>query len=391
MTQNAAKSPGVVIAGGGVAALECLMALRDLVGPDVRIQLVAPTDAFVYRPLQIAEPFALGRARRYPLAELTADFGAEHIPTAVDEVRAEAHQAVCGDGMVLDYDALVLAPGARSVPAFAHATTFGQDGLHEALHGLLTDLEQGYTKRVAFVVPPGVTWSLPLYELALMAAREVRGMWVEDARFWLVTPEPRPLAVFGPPVSDAIAALLADAGIEFTGSTYADPQHGELRLEPGARVLDVKRVVALPALHGPGIAGVPSDADGFIPTDRHGRVSGLDGVFAAGDATTFPVKQGGLAAQQADAVAEAVAARLGVALTPRPFKPVLRGMLFTGGDDRFLRTAIGGGEGEGAIARTPLWWPPTKVAGHHLAPYLFARDLDSPPPGFTEVSVPVHA
>jgi sulfide:quinone oxidoreductase len=393
MTENAATSPGVVIVGGGVAALECLMALRDLAGPDVRIRLVAPTDHFVYRPMQVAEPFSRGHARRYPLAEIAADFGAEHVSTAIAEVRPEARQVVCGNGAVLDYDALVLTPGARMVEAFAHATTFGQDTMHEALHGLLTDLEQGYTKKVAFVAPPGVTWTLPLYELALMTAREVRGMWVEDARFWLVTPEPRPLAVFGEPVSAEISELLTAAGIEFVGSSYADPRQGELRLEPGSRVLDVKRVVALPALKGPGITGVPSEGDGFIPTDPYGRVTGLDDVYAAGDATTFPVKQGGLAAQQADAVAEAVAARLGAEVTPHPFKPVLRGRLFTGGEDHFMRSAIGGGEGDPAIAPAPLWWPPTKVAGRYLAPYIFTRDeaqqLETAPPGFSDIVVPI--
>jgi sulfide:quinone oxidoreductase len=154
-------------------------------------------------------------------------------------------------------------------------------------------------------------------------------------------------------------------------------------------------VVALPALEGPAIAGVPSDPSGFIPVDLHGRVKGIDAVYAAGDATTFPIKQGGLAAQQADAVAEAVAARFGAPLAPRPFKPVLRGRLFTGGSDRFLRTGVGGGEGDGAIATTSLWWPPTKVAGLYLAPYLFSRDRaeesDRPPLGFAKVAVPLPA
>src|SRR5262245_8002762 len=130
MTENAATSPGVVIVGGGVAALECLMALRDLAGPDVRIRLVAPTDDFVYRPMQVAQPCSRGHARRYPLAELAADFGAEHVAKAIAEVRPDARQVVCDDGAVLDYDTLVLAPGARTVEAFAHATTFGQDTMH---------------------------------------------------------------------------------------------------------------------------------------------------------------------------------------------------------------------------------------------------------------------
>jgi len=396
MTENAASSPGrpgVVIAGGGVAALECLMALRDLAGTDLPIRLVAPADEFRYRPMQVAEPFSLGHVERYPLTELVADFGAALVREAVVEVRPDEHRVVCADGATLDYEAFVLATGARAVRSVSRGVTLDHENRHEAMHGLLSDLEQGYGKRVAFVVPRDVKWTLPIYELAIMTAGEVHDQGFDDVRFSIVTPETRPLAIFGPSASTNVAGMLDAAGIDFVGSSYAEWEAGALRLEPGDRRLEVDRVVALPALRGPAMPGLPADEHGFVPADSHGRVSGCDDVFAAGDVTTFPIKQGGLAAQQADAVAEAVAARLGVSLTPRPFKPVLRGLLFTGGDDRFMRTGIGGGEGDGVTSTTSLWWPPTKVAGLYLAPYLFARDQTGggaqPPAGFTEVELPV--
>jgi sulfide:quinone oxidoreductase len=383
------RSP-VVIAGGGVAALECLMALRDLADPGLRIQLVAPDDAFVYRPLQVAEPFSLGAARRYPLARVAADFGAELVADAVVEVRAGDRTAVCASGVTLDYDALVLAPGARPVAAFEHATTFGLDPTHAALHGVLIDLEQELVKDVAYIVPPKTSWSLPLYELALMTAREVWAQGIDDVRLSFVTPEQRPLAIFGPQVSAAVGGLLNAAHVEFFGDAYATVRKGAIELEPGTRTIEVDRVIALPALRGPGIVGVPSDDEGFIRTDAYGAVPGLEGVFAAGDATTFPVKQGGLAAQQADSAAQAAAAWLGAPLTPRPFRPVLRGLLFTGDEDRFLRAAIGGGEGDGTTTVKALWWPPTKIAGLYLAPYLHERTgwaERKPCAGFSEVAV----
>jgi sulfide:quinone oxidoreductase len=388
-TGRSTGGPGVLIAGGGVAALECMMALRDLAGPDLPMRLVVPGDAFVYRPLQVVEPFSRGRARRYPLADIAADFGTELVEAAVAEVRPDAHEIVTDGGVPLRYEALVLAPGARPIAALAGAITFGHEGAREALGGLLDEVRRGAARHVAFVAPSETSWTLPLYELALMTARESRSR----GRFSLITPESRPLAVFGPPVSAEIGNVLASAGIDFIGSTYAEPREGALALEPGGRTLEADGVVALPRLRGPAIAGVPVDDAGFIPTDPHGRVPGLEDVYAAGDATTFPVKQGGLAAQQADAVAESVAAGLGASITPRPFKPVLRGLLHTGGDDRFLRAGIGGGEGDAAAAVTSLWWPPTKVAGVYLAPYLFERDhsdrADALPPGFTEVAVPL--
>jgi sulfide:quinone oxidoreductase len=99
---------------------------------------------------------------------------------------------------------------------------------------------------------------------------------------------------------------------------------------------------------------------------------GTDTVWAAGDATTFPVKQGGIAAQQADAAAEAIAARAGADVEPRPYQPVLRGVLLTGRGQHWMRGP--GDTGEGAVARHALFWPPTKIAGRYLAPYLAARD-----------------
>jgi hypothetical protein len=66
----------VLIVGGGVAALEAMMALRDLAGDRVHVTLVAPDADFVHRPWAVAEPFALGEARSFPLREIAADFAA---------------------------------------------------------------------------------------------------------------------------------------------------------------------------------------------------------------------------------------------------------------------------------------------------------------------------
>ena len=121
---------------------------------------------------------------------------------------------------------------------------------------------------------------------------------------------------------------------------------------------------------------------------------GLADVFAAGDITSFPVKQGGIAAQQADAAAEMIAANAGADLTPQPFRPVLRGLLLTGRQPRYLRHELTGGAGDAsASSPEPLWWPPAKIVGRYLAPFLgdFAG-VKSPPeapaaPGAVPVEV----
>ena len=362
----------VVIAGGGVAALETALALRDLAGERVSITLVAPRPVFTSRAMDVARVFHRGHPRRVELAEL-AD---ELVCDRVAEVYPDARRLRCASGAVLDYDHLVLAVGANARPAWSRGITFGEDPAEEALHCLLEEIERGYVTDVAFVVPSGPVWPLPLYELAIMSARHAWSMGMERVRFTLVTPEDRPLGVFGRAPSEAVGALLESCGIEFVGSTYASVGRRSVVLDPADRQLSGVRVVSLPVLDGPDLPGVPADPSGFMLTDPHGRVPGLAGVYAAGDGATFPIKQGGLATQQADAVAESIAAAVGAPVAPEPFRPVLRAMLHTGGDTRYLLHCIAGGNGEGSIARHELWSPPAKLAGRYLAPYLAGHQAE---------------
>jgi sulfide:quinone oxidoreductase len=372
MTQT--TLPRVVIVGGGVAALETLIALRDLAGDRVDITVVAPEEAFTYRPMTVAVPFSTGHANRYELAPIAAQFDARRVQDTVVEVDPQEQVVRTAGGDRISYDHLVLATGARATAAYGRAITFGEDVDEERLHGMLREVEEGYVDRVAFVVPNNTTWSLPLYELALMTARQAWSMGSDRVRFVFVTSEERPLAIFGAAASDALASLLESASIEFIGSAYTQVEHGYLVVDPGGRRIDTDRVVSLPRLEGIALAGVPTDTDGFIPVDTHGRVTGLDRVYAAGDGIAFPIKQGGLASQQADAVAETIAAAAGAPVEPEPFRPVLRGVLLTGGDDRFMRSGVAGGQGESDVAAHALWWPPTKIASRYLAPFLFGRD-----------------
>ena len=160
MTES--TTPSVLIAGGGVAALEILIALRDLAGDRVTITLLAPETDFTYRPMTVAQPFSLGHAREYALAGIAKEFRADFIQDSVAEVRADEKIVHCASGRDVAYDHLVIAVGAKATPSYPHAITFGDDPSEERLHGMLADLEQGYLQRVAFVVPAEARWTLPL-------------------------------------------------------------------------------------------------------------------------------------------------------------------------------------------------------------------------------------
>src|SRR3954470_2984758 len=233
----------VVVAGGGVAGLETVMALRDLAAERARITLIAPDSHFELKPLRTAEPFSLGHVRRHPLAEVAVRFDCELREDTITAVDVARHAVTLAGGAEVAYDALVLAVGARRRPAYARAITFGADDRIETLNGLLADLEQHYSRPVAFVVPPGVSWPLPLYELALMTAREVRGMGIDDARLTIVSPESAPLAIFGPRASDAVADLLVQARVGFRGHAYAEVNGGPgIHVLPGGEELRVDRI-----------------------------------------------------------------------------------------------------------------------------------------------------
>jgi sulfide:quinone oxidoreductase len=395
MTRNP-KSEGarVVIAGGGVAGIETLLALADIAGDRVSQTLVSPTPDFLYKPLLVEEPFDIGPAERYELQPLAQEKGADFVQHAVSAVRPEDHVVELDDGSTLAYDYLVVCLGGRFVPAIEGAITFPYPGEAFRVDALLDRAEEG-DHRLVFIVPGGVTWSLPLYEIALMTQRRSvqRGREVKIA---IVTPESAPLGVFGPGASSTIDGMLRARGIDVvTGSTVRQLGDDGIRLSPGDRALGPAVAVALPVMEGPAIEGLPADEQGFIPIDEQARVKGVEDVYAAGDGTNFPIKQGGLATQEADAAAEDIAHRIGAGPVPRPFRPVLRGKLLTGDESVNLRTDVAGGGGEGEVSLDTLWWPPQKISARYLAPLLYHGQIreDVEPPRRSldvEVALPME-
>ncbi len=381
MSAITATRPHVVIAGAGVAGLEALLALRGLAGDRVDVTLIAPELKFRNHSMSVNGPFAAKRARGIRLERVLAELDAHWIRAKLGRVDGAGRQAITREGRPVSYDSLVIALGARA-DRQAPRSLFHRNGSRPLIfcdgrdapdyRVLLDRLHDGRVRRLAFVKPSGPSWALPLYDLALLTAAECAAHAGSASELSLVTPEEEPLALFGHRASAAIRRLLDDAGIDLHTASYGEyDSPGWLRIHPGDRAIEVDRIVTEPRLTGPHLRGVPCNRDGFIHVDQYGRVPAFDGVFAVGDATDFPVKQGGLAAQQADAVAAAIATTVGVDVKPQPFRPVLRGMLLTGASPRYLRSDISGGAGDDStISAQPLWSPPTKLASRYLAPYL---------------------
>jgi sulfide:quinone oxidoreductase len=391
-----AGSFSVVIAGGGVAALEAALTLRELGEERVSVEVLAPEPSFWYRPVAVAEPFGLGEVRHFDLGRLVEGIGAFVTLGALAGVDVDRREAHTASGATLTYDALLLACGAVPEPAVAGALTFRGPADSAAMREVLGEIERGEAGRVAFAVPWGATWALPAYELALMTAARLSAGGTYGVELSVVTAEDEPLQLFGHSASEAVRELLDEGGVDFVGgvSPVALSDGKLLCLSGGTVAAD--RVVALPRLRGPKIDGIPQTVEGFVSVDEHCGVRGTDVVFAAGDITSFPIKQGGIAAQQAVAAAEAIAVLAGASLVPHPFRPVLRGLLLTGNEPQYLRRDLSGDEPDWASA-SPIWWPPTKIVGRRLAPFLASLtgevpvdDLE-PPRGGVEVDVPLDA
>ncbi len=364
-----ARASRVVVAGAGVAGLEAVLALGEHDQGRLDVTLLAPESDFRYRQLSVVSPFERLQPEGVSLDEITRDLGVRHRRGEIESIDVAKHSAQTRAGNTVDYDFLLLAVGCAPEPTVPGSLCFRGLGDETVYRRLLESIDAGSTNRIAFAVPSGSTWSLPIYELAFLTAehatRNGRAVSLE-----IVSPEVVPLAALGDEASDGIATLLAAAGIDFAGSRRpVGFASGTLELEGGER-RPYDSVVSIAVQRPPLIGGLPRDARGYVPTDAFGRVVGAADVFAAGDITSFPVEQGGLAAQQADVAAATIAAEAGGSPPPAPFTPVLRAVLITPWGPRYLRS---GPHGESVISRSQLWHPPTKVAGRLLGPYLAQR------------------
>lgn len=369
----AADRPRVLIAGGGFAAIEALLALRALADGLVSIQLISPSAEFVYRPMATAEPFDDTVPMRFDLPAIARAMDAGHTRDSVEAVAPAAHQVRLASHARIGYDFLLLALGARPHQAVAGATTFRDQRDIPAFRRVLLEMWTRQSRRLVFAVPSTGSWSLPMYELALQTAAE-SDLLGHVADIAIVTPEQAPLELFGESASALVAELLERRGIRFVGghTPARFERGGVLRLRPAGE-LKADRVIAAPKLVGPHVAGIPSSWTGFVPVDRRGRVEGLEDVFAAGDMTTHPIKQGGLATQQADAVAHQIAGRAGAPVKELRLERELRARLIGGDRPLILRAAL---DDTGAPHHAS-WLrgqvaddPETKVASRYLAGFL---------------------
>jgi sulfide:quinone oxidoreductase len=364
-----------VVAGGGVAALETALAVHELAEDRATVTLLTPNDRFGYRPIGVFEPFLHRPVRPADLllTEFAKDVGARLETESLTSVDSDVQMLRTASGRELSYDVLVIATGARVVDVFPAALTINPSAIGQSLRAVIRDIQRGSVRSLGIIVPSRLVWPLPAYELAFLVKERAREQGI-DLRVSVLTSEEAPLEIFGDVASEAVADVLFSSGITTRCGVHVEVERpGEVIIYPGQEQLLFDCLVALPELRGPAITGLPSDPFGFLSITPHAALSGIEHVYVAGDATDFPVKQGGISAQQADAAAESIAAMCGVTLEPRPFDTTVRGMLLTSRKGRYLYLSA---RLEGDVVRdstageAPMWWPTSKIAARYLSTYL---------------------
>lgn len=362
----------VLVAGAGIAGIESALALRELAGDLVEVELCDPRREFSFRPFAIGEPYGAARIFRYEMEALAARCGASFHADEIVSVEPERRLAITSGGERLGYDYLLLTTGVQMLWAVPGAVTFWGVADEGEVGTVIEDLRAGRLSSLAVTMPDGHGWTLPLYELALHGARELTKATGARARLTLVTPEGTPLELFGRRAGEQMGHLLEEQGVEVVAGAHpVSFEAGRLRIGTGGEV-EADAVVSLPRLEGCRVSGVPQDPAGFVEVDELGRVIGLDRVFAAGDLTSFPVKQGGIATQQADAAAGAIAREAGADVHPEPFDPILRAVLWAGRKPRYLFGRPGNGHGDASSFSEEPQWPAQngKAIGRYLTPFL---------------------
>ena len=375
ITAMAASAPTphsqVVVAGGGMAGIEAALALRDFAGDRAVVTVVDPSRRFAIPASATGSAFGISPAVDVPLARVVARSGAALRRSHLVAVDGRRGLAMLAGGELLRYDDLIVAIGPRLEPSIPEALTFrghrDVEELRSLVSGIVGHSERGGDADIVVVIPAGCGWPLAGYEIAVMTREHLMaGGHAERCRVTLVTAEDFPLTGFGPVASGAVAAKLRKTGIEIvTGASAKGFDWGRLELTDGtARPAD--RVICLPIMRGPALDGMPTDAEGFLRCAHDGTVEGAPGVRVVGDAGAFPLKRGGIACQQADSVAAAIARRLGAEVDDLAFMPSMPEWVWDGADEWLARDD--GPQPDGG-ASSP-WWPVPKTAGRFLAPFL---------------------
>ncbi|UJX43651.1 NAD(P)/FAD-dependent oxidoreductase [Xanthobacter sp. YC-JY1] len=328
------SAPRIVILGSGFAALTAVRELRRRhVGADITV--VSPAPVLTYLPSLIWVPAGLRRAEdlTIPLAGFFARHDVRHVPATVEQV-TDGGRRVHTSGGVIENDVLLIATGGRYIrklPGIENAIIPCEGvAVADALRQRIGALQHGAIAIGFGANPqePSAVRGGPMFEflfgLDTLLRRQGRREAVDLVFFNASTQPGQRLG------AKAVAGLLKE--MERRGiRTHLG--HKPLRFAPDRVVTEGGEIPTDLILFMPGLTGpawltescLPLSPGGFIAADATCAVHGLDDVYVAGDAGSFPgpdwmPKQ----AHQADLQARAAARNIAAALAGRPERETFR-------------------------------------------------------------------
>lgn len=310
-----------VVVGGGLAGLESALYLKARLGDQVAVTLISDQPRFVYRPFLTYVTFGLDPDHIHLDLKMIADQQDFRLLLGrVDHVDPARRLVQFGSQSVA-YDSLILATGAAAVeeaiPGLRRGYTVWSEkemlALRDRLGSAVESPPDSVLTRVVFLVPPGALWTGPIYELALMTATWLTWVGARDSfDLHILTPELRHVEALGEKVHDQLAESLIVRGIRATlGARATAVKRDTVRLGDGEEV-PFDLLINAAVYHGAGLKNdLPVDEKGFYRTRTNTRqIVSDDQIYAVGDGSDYPVKQGFLALLQADAAGEHIASRL---------------------------------------------------------------------------------
>lgn len=348
----------ITVAGSGFAAITGARELRKQL-PEADITLVSPKPEFVYLPSLIWVPYGLrkGEDLRFDTRPLLKKLNVRYIQGSVSGISEDGRTLETSAGEV-ENDALLIATGSRYIkklPGIENVITICE-GIEaaEKMRDRLQAMDGG-TIAMGFGGNPKEPSAMrggPMFELLFGLETWLNQQGARDKyRLVFFTPAPQPGKRLGMKAVSKLLDEMKKRGIEtHLGHKLQSFENNIVKTEGGEIPADL--IMFMPGMTGPAwIQGtpLPLSPGGMVRADAMARVEGMERVYVAGDAGSFPgpewmPKQAHMADLQAAAAAKNIALNLAGKPAREKFKVELlciidtldKGMLVYRGEKRSL-------------------------------------------------------
>ena len=284
----------IVVVGGGIAGVETALTLA--IGlPDDHVTLVGQWPSFRLLPDLVYVPFDVSPRRiDVPLAALLPH-GVSSYQATVERVDVDSRTLHTSAGD-LDYDVLVVAPGAEPREQTHHSLRTLDDAIRirQELARIIREARAGDRRTITLRAESEDAWTAPACEFALLLGAWLRSLRLDDrVETLFVTSDRNAFEWFGPVGETIVEGAMRRARVQVASDVPVgrfDALDGDLVIEFGA--LEPRTIDGVP---GPGPSGWYEPSAGFrLAPD----------VFCIGDAVNLPYKAGFATAWQARRVLE---------------------------------------------------------------------------------------